>query len=55
VLSATKVITAINRADVSEQEKKEAKSLLRKLFGNKAAANVLGAGAQALAAKHFTG
>ncbi|PYL83007.1 MAG: hypothetical protein DMF21_00670 [Verrucomicrobia bacterium] len=48
------VITAINRADVSEQEKNEAKSLLRKLLGSKAATNVLGAGAQSLAAKYFT-
>src|SRR6266508_5236357 len=31
-----KVITAINQADVSEQEKNEAKSLLRKLLGSKA-------------------
>src|SRR5437016_11523974 len=50
-----KVITAINQADVSEQEKNEAKSLLRKLLGNKAAASVLGAGAQSLAAKYLTG
>jgi hypothetical protein len=50
-----KVITAINQADVSEQEKNEAKSLLRKLLGSKAAASVLGAGAQSLAAKHFAG
>ena len=50
-----KVITAINQADVSEQEKNEAKSLLRKLLGSKAAANVLGPGAQSLAAKYFTG
>ena len=49
-----KVITAINQADVSEQEKNEAKSLLRKLLGSKAAASVLGAGAQSLAAKYFT-
>ncbi|HEY2627354.1 MAG TPA: hypothetical protein VGI41_11455 [Candidatus Udaeobacter sp.] len=49
-----KVITAINQADVSDQEKKEAKSLLRKLLGSKAAANVLGPGAQSLAAKYFT-
>ncbi len=49
-----KVITAINQADVSEQEKNEAKSLLRKLLGSKAATNVLGAGAQSLAAKYFT-
>ncbi len=34
-----KVITAINQADVSEQEKNEAKSLLRKLLGSKAAAS----------------
>jgi hypothetical protein len=38
------VITAINQADVSEREKNEAKSLLRKLLGSKAAAKVLGAG-----------
>jgi hypothetical protein len=50
-----KVIAAINQADVSKQQKKEAKSLLRKLLGSKAAASVLGAGAQSLAAKHFTG
>jgi hypothetical protein len=50
-----KVITAINQADVSEQEKNEAKSLLRKLLGSKAAASVLGAGAQSLAAKYFEG
>jgi F0F1-type ATP synthase epsilon subunit len=50
-----KVITAINQADVSEEEKNEAKSLLRKLLGSRAAGNVLGAGAQSLAAKYFTG
>ena len=49
-----KVITAINQANVSEQEKNEAKSLLRKLLGSKAAASVLGAGARSLAAKYFT-
>jgi hypothetical protein len=49
-----KVITAINQTDVSEQEKSEAKSLLRKLLGSKAAASVLGPGAQSLAAKYFT-
>ena len=49
-----KVITAINQADVSEKEKNKAKSLLRKLLGSKAAAKVLGAGAQSLAAKYFT-
>src|SRR5881397_3878835 len=35
-----KVITAINQADVSEQEKNEAKLLLRKLLGSKAGASV---------------
>jgi hypothetical protein len=49
-----KVITAVNRADVSEQEKNEAKSLLRKLLGSKAASNVMGSDAQSLAAKYFT-
>jgi hypothetical protein len=48
-----KVITAINQADVSKQEKNEWKSLLRKLLSSKAAAKVLGAGAQSLAAKYF--
>jgi len=50
-----KLITAINQADVSEQEKNGAKSLLRKLLGSKAAASVLGADAQSVAAKYFTG
>ncbi len=50
-----KVITAINQADASEQEKNEAKSLLRKLLHSKAAASVLGASAQSLAAKYLTG
>jgi hypothetical protein len=49
-----KVITAINQADVSPKEKNEAKSLLQKLLGSKAAASVLGAGARSLAAKYFT-
>src|SRR4029077_2946599 len=48
-----KVITAINQADLSKQEKNESKSLLRKLLSSKAAAKVLGAGAQSLAAKNF--
>src|SRR5213082_2277437 len=48
-----KVITAINQADLSEKEKNKAKSSLRKLLGSKAAAKVLGAGAQSLVAKHF--
>ena len=49
-----KVITAVNQADVSEQEKNEAKSLLRKLLGSKAASNVMGSDAQSLATKYFT-
>ena len=49
-----KVIAAINQADVSEQEKNEAKILLRRLLGSKAAVSVLGPGAQSLAAKYFT-
>ena len=49
-----KVITAINQADLSKQEKDESKSLLRKLLSSKAAAKVLGAGAQSLAAKYLT-
>ena len=49
-----KVIAAINQAEVSEQQKNEAKSLLRKLLGSKAAASVLGPGAKFLAAKYFT-
>jgi len=48
-----KVITAINQADVPEQEKNEAKSLLRKLLSSEAAAKVLGDGAQSLAARYF--
>jgi hypothetical protein len=47
-----KVITAFNQADLSEKDKNAAKSLLRKLLGSKAAGNVLGAGAQSLAAKY---
>jgi hypothetical protein len=34
-----------NQADVSEREKNEVKSLLRKLLGSKAVASVLGPGA----------
>ena len=48
-----KVITAINQAGLSAQEKNEAKSLLRKLLGSKAAAKVLGRGAQSLVAKYL--
>jgi len=50
-----KVIAAINQADLSEKEKNEAKSSLRKLLSSKAAAKVLGAGAQSLAAKYLAG
>ena len=50
-----KVITAINQANASEQEKNELKSLLRKLLDSEAAVKVLGAGAQSLIAKYFTG
>ena len=50
-----KVITSIDQADVSEQEKNEAKSLLRKLLSSEPAAKVLGAGAQSLAARYFKG
>jgi hypothetical protein len=49
-----KVIAAITQADVPEHQKKEAKSLLRKLLNSKAAAKVLGAGAKSLAAKYLT-
>ena len=48
------MITAVNQAEVSEQEKNEAKSLLRKLMRRKAASNVMGSDAQSLAAKYFT-
>jgi len=48
-----KVIAAIIQADVSKQEKNKSESLLRKLLSSKAAAKVLGAGAQSLAAKYF--
>jgi len=50
-----KVIAAIDQADVSEQERNKAKSFLRKLMSSKAAAKVLGDGAQSLAAKYFAG
>jgi hypothetical protein len=49
-----KVITAINQADVSAQERNKVKSLLRKLLGSKAATSVSGPGAQSLVAKYFT-
>ena len=49
-----KVITAINQADVSEQEKNEAKTLLRRLLGSKAAVSVLGPGAQSLSPRSIS-
>jgi hypothetical protein len=49
-----KVITAVNQADVSEQAKTEAKSLLRKLLRSKAASKIMGSDAQSLAAKYLT-
>ena len=48
-----KVITAIEQAKVSEHEKSEARSLLRKLLSGRAAAKVLGAGARALRTKYL--
>ena len=48
-----KVIAAIEQAEVSEQEKKEARSLLRKLLTGRAAAKVLGAGARSLRTKYL--
>jgi hypothetical protein len=50
-----KVIIAIDQVHVSQQEKNEAKSLLRTLLSSKAAAKLLGDGAQSLTAKYFTG
>jgi hypothetical protein len=50
-----KVITAIDKADVSEQEKNQSKALLRKLLGSKAVIKLLGNSAQSLATKYFTG
>ncbi len=49
-----KVISAIDQADASEREKKQAKSLLLKLLSSKAAAKAFGDGARALVAKYFT-
>ena len=50
-----KVIIAIDKADVSEQEKNQSKALLRKLLGSKAVIKLLGPSAQSLASKYFTG
>jgi hypothetical protein len=50
-----KMIIGISQVDVSEQEKNEAKSLLRKLLSSNAATKILGAGAQSLVAKYFAG
>src|SRR6476660_6173318 len=43
-----KVITAINQADVSEQEKNEAKTLLRRMLGSKRDGGVVLNGLQVL-------
>jgi hypothetical protein len=48
-----KVIAAIEQARVSEHEKNEARSLLRKLLAGRAAAKVLGAGARSLRTKYL--
>jgi hypothetical protein len=48
-----KVIAAIEQAKVSEHEKNEARSLLRKLLSGRAAAKVLGTGARALRRKYL--
>ena len=48
-----KVIAAIEQARVSEQEKNEARSLLRRLLTGRAAAKVLGAAARSLRAKYL--
>jgi hypothetical protein len=48
-----KVIAAIEQARVSEHEKNEARSLLRRLLAGRAAAKVLGAGARLLRAKYL--
>jgi hypothetical protein len=50
-----KVIIAIDKADVSEQEKNQSKALLRKLLGSKAVIKLLGPSAQSLATKYFKG
>lgn len=49
-----KVIVAIEQAQISEREKNEARSLLRKLLVGRAAAKILGAGARSLRAKYLT-
>jgi len=48
-----KVIAAIEQAKVSEHEKNEARSLLRKLLTGRAAAKVLGAAARSLRTKYL--
>ena len=48
-----KVIAAIEEAQVSEREKNEARSLLRKLLASRAAAKILGAGARSLRVKYL--
>jgi hypothetical protein len=48
-----KVIAAIEQAQVSDREKNEARSLLRKLLAGRAAAKALGAGARSLRTKYL--
>lgn len=48
-----RVIIAIDQADLSDQEKNESKSLLRRLLSSKAAAKIFGAGTQSLLARYF--
>ena len=47
------VIIAIDKANVSEEEKNQSKWLLRKLLASKAVIDLLGDSAQSLAAKYF--
>jgi hypothetical protein len=49
------VILAIERTNISEGEKKEARSLLLKLLQSRAGARALGESAQSLITKHFSG
>ena len=48
-----KVIIAIDKAGVSEQDKNQSKWLLRKLLGSKAVLDLLGPSAQSLSKKYF--
>ena len=50
-----KIILTIERINISEDEKKEARSLLLKLLQSKAGARALGESAQSLIRKYFAG